>query len=322
MDDAPTPRDLVLSDALHPDIDSESAFRILIEKCCIDVDVWIARFLERDDPHAAKKARVAIRRMTTTLDAFRHILKRRSLASDRSKAKAIFRIIGAVRDADVYLDLRGDVAKTKDRKKAQRLREQAQGKLRKERAVGFAPAFLAKVSDGSIFRDKVRGTVARKRPLRETAAQVLQECWDGCMSYPADLATLSDRRRHDLRKALKNLRYAGEFFSPVWPSPLWPVLRRNLREAQNGLGQLNDLVVARHKDGRVDKDAEAAALACAYGAWSAVRAAPRWWDEAVVELHGIGASATAIETASNLCATITEQGKDSRRSATVRSGQF
>lgn len=308
MDDAPTPRALVLSDALAPDIDTESAFRILIERCCIDVDVWIARFLERDDPQGAKKARVAIRRLTTTLDAFRHILKRKSLATDRSKAKAIFRIIGEVRDADVYLDLRGGVATTKDRKKAQRLRDQTRGKLRKERAVGFAPALMAKVSDGSLFRDKVRGTVARKRPLRETAAEVLQECWDGCMSYPADLATLSDRRRHDLRKALKSLRYAGEFFSPVWPSPLWPVLRGNLRGAQDGLGQLNDLVVARHKDGRVDKDAEAAALACASDAWLALRAAPRWWDEAAVQPHGIGASATVMETSSNLCATVTEQG--------------
>ena len=265
----------------------------------MDVDVWIARFLERDDPQGAHKSRVAIRRLTTTLDAFRHILRRKSFAIEHAGAKMIFRTLAEVREADVYLDLRADMAGAKDRKKVQRLRDQTRRTLRKARVVAFTSALMAKVADGSLFRDKKRGMAARKRPLRETAADALQECWNGCMSYPADLATLSDRRRHDLRKALKGLRYAGEFFAPVWPSPDWPVLRRHLREAQDGLGHLNDLAGARQRDGRADRDSEAAALARASAAWSALRAAPRWWDDA---------GAIVMETSPNLCTAVTEQG--------------
>ena len=278
MDDDHPSHDLDVPKALGPDLDTESAFRLLVAKCCAEVDVQIARFLESDDPGGAHKSRVALRRLTTTLDAFRGILKRKLFDAERAKAKAIFREIGKVREADVYLDLRGPMAKPKDRIKAQRLRTKVRQKLRKGRMVGFAPTLMGRVANGSILRAKESGLALRRRPLRETASAALQECWDDCMGYPAELAKLSDVQRHNLRKALKGLRYAGEFFAPLWPSSLWPDLLEHLRAVQDELGHMNDLAVARQKDGKADADAEATALARAGKAWAALRAAPCWWD--------------------------------------------
>lgn len=278
MDDELSPRDPATAEVIAPDLDTESAFRLLVARCCAEVDRQIAQFLEQDHPEGAHKARVALRRLTTTLDAFRHILKRKGYAAERARAKAIFREIGKVREADVYLDLRGDAARSKDRQKAGRLRAEVRQTLRRHRFVGFTPALLNRIADGTIFRTKERGMAARRRPLRETAAAALEECWADCMAYPADLAQLSEVKRHDLRKALKGLRYAGEFFAPLWPSPLWPVLRGHLRDVQDELGQMNDLAAARQRDGQEDRRAEAEALDRATRAWEALRAAPRWWE--------------------------------------------
>ena len=195
MDDEPTPRDPATAEVIAPDLDTESAFRLLVARCCAEVDRQIAQFLEQDHPEGAHKARVALRRLTTTLDAFRHILKRKGYAAERARAKAIFREIGKVREADVYLDLRGEAARSKDRQKAGRLRAEVRQTLRRHRFVGFTPALLNRIADGTIFRTKERGMAARRRPLRETAAAALEECWADCMAYPADLAQLSEHRQ-------------------------------------------------------------------------------------------------------------------------------
>lgn len=278
MDDETTYRDMSAPAAILPGMDTESAFRLLVEQCCAEVDFQIAQFLERDDPSGAHKSRVALRRLTTTLDAFEGILKRKGYAAERAKAKVIFREIGKVREADVYLELRGEDASAKARAKARVLREKVRSTLRKDRMVGFTPALLAKVLDGSLFRAKTKGMAARQRPLRQTAADALDFCWTDCLSFSPELEKLSEERRHDLRKSLKSLRYAGEFFAPVWQSPDWPDLRGLLRDVQDELGHMNDLALARQRDGLSDKRAEADALLRAQAAWTALRAAPRWWD--------------------------------------------
>lgn len=279
MDNETIPNDPAAATMIAPHLGTESAFRLLVSRCCAEVDHQIAQFLEQDHPESAHKARVALRRLTTTLDAFRHILKRKGYAAERARAKAIFREIGKVREADVYLELRGEAAKSKERQKAIRLRGEVRHTLRRNRFVGFTPALLNCISDGTIFRAKERGMAARRRPLRETAVAALEECWADCMVYPADLAQMSEVKRHDLRKSLKGLRYAGEFFAPLWPTSLWPEMRNRLRDVQDELGRMNDLAAARRKDGLDDRQAEADALVRATRAWEDLRAAPRWWEE-------------------------------------------
>lgn len=264
-------------------MDTESAFRFLIGRCCADVDLHIALFLEHDDPSGAHKSRVALRRLTTTLDAFRQILKRRIYATQRITAKAIFRELGKVREADVYLDLRGEDASAKARTKANTLRDEVRRKLRKRKWVGFAPALLRMSLDGSLYRSKTDGLKARARPVAVTAAEALDACWSGCMVFPADLSALSDVARHELRKSVKGLRYTAEFFAPVWQNPDWPLLRDRLRDLQDRLGHLNDLALARKKDGQTDAEAAESTLAHASAAWAALRDGGRWWGMASVE---------------------------------------
>ena len=58
------------------------------------------------------------------------------------------------------------------------------------------------------------------------------------------LEKLSDEQRHRLRKDLKILRYAIEFFSPILPTDQTKAFVKQLRLLQDRFGYLNDVVLA------------------------------------------------------------------------------
>jgi CHAD domain-containing protein len=57
--------------------------------------------------------------------------------------------------------------------------------------------------------------------------------------------TLDDAALHALRKRIKRQRYAVEFFAPLLPARAAARHRRALAAAQQSLGRINDLAVAR-----------------------------------------------------------------------------
>lgn len=56
--------------------------------------------------------------------------------------------------------------------------------------------------------------------------------------------TLDDVQRHRARKRLKRLRYAAESLSALWPEKAWTEYVLRLRQAQEALGQLQDVAAA------------------------------------------------------------------------------
>ena len=57
---------------------------------------------------------------------------------------------------------------------------------------------------------------------------------------------LSARERHQLRIALKKLRYTAEFFRSLYQKKREKAYFRALAQLQNSLGRMNDIVVADH----------------------------------------------------------------------------
>ncbi len=105
------------------------------------------------------------------------------------------------------------------------------------------------------------------------------------------LAGLGDRRRHKVRIAAKKLRYAGDFFASLYPSP--KARRRHerflapLQTMQDNLGRLNDLVVGSQTLARLGIDAtlphagkraRAALAHRAAAAYDTLTGARRFWD--------------------------------------------
>ena len=75
----------------------------------------------------------------------------------------------------------------------------------------------------------------RRRLLRWQA----QVCEDA-----AGFAELDMDGRHQLRKRLKRLRYGLEFYGQLWPARRRPTTLKPLQQAQQVLGELNDLALA------------------------------------------------------------------------------
>jgi CHAD domain-containing protein len=247
------------------------------------MDAALAIFLDSDDAAGPHKARVALRRLTTALDAFHPILRRKGSARLRAQAKRIFRLLGRVRDSDVHLDQAGDKAGVRARLARNRqLRDEVRARLRKDRAVAFPNELRRAVQPGGdLYRRSPSAQMRRAAPVLHLAAHLLDSAWDRCLSHGPSVRTISEPARHDLRKDLKTLRYLAEFFSDHLPALQDGRFRADFRTMQDALGMLNDHAVALQIDGRKGEgplpSRIAAALDQAEKVWSRLSATvPPW----------------------------------------------
>ncbi|WP_395543766.1 CHAD domain-containing protein [Neotabrizicola sp. sgz301269] len=277
-----------------PDQRSDHAFTALLHETAGEIDRQLAVFLGSEAESGPHKTRVALRRLTTALQAFAPILKRQAAAKARAEAKRIFRSLGEVRDADVYLAGRrgsGDGAGPDSdlARETAELRLRVRERLRMDKAVAFAPALLRDLAEGLILKTGKPGLAARARPVAALAGKALDAAWEAGLAHGPNLAKLDEEARHEFRKDMKTLRYTAEFFEPFWPEEVWGGFHAALQELQDSLGLLNDLAVARQKSGIRGKGGktkrtkaelskeEALALEDACTLWRRLQAAGPFW---------------------------------------------
>jgi len=83
-------------------------------------------------------------------------------------------------------------------------------------------------------------------PIRRLARRVLRKRHDAALKLGRDFRRLSAEQRHQLRIALKKLRYTADFFGSLFPKKHAKPYFRALAQMQNCLGHMNDVVVAEH----------------------------------------------------------------------------
>lgn len=270
--------------ALEPGLDCETAFRRIALRTAAETDAGLALFFGSEGHAGPHKSRVALRRLTAALDGFEPVLRRKVRQGLRAEAKRIFRKLGEQRDSDVYLAGLGAARQSKAAlARNAALRERLRDDLRARKAVAFAPRLQSLAESGEIFRRGAGALALRQGPADDLAAEALEIAWQDCLAHGADLAAMKDEVRHDLRKAVKDLRYLSEFFAPLWPGvDAAPVLAR-MAALQDALGTLTDLRAAEVlRKGRADAAARqnaARALKDAGQMWQALCAEPVWWPE-------------------------------------------
>jgi triphosphatase len=89
-----------------------------------------------------------------------------------------------------------------------------------------------------------RGEAWLERPVRDFAAHVLRKRQRKALKLGQRFDELSAKERHQVRIALKKLRYATEFFAALFPKKRAKRYLAALKELQDGLGHLNDVAVA------------------------------------------------------------------------------
>jgi CHAD domain len=87
-------------------------------------------------------------------------------------------------------------------------------------------------------------THALEKPIIEHARKVLRKAWKKSAKLGQNLDRLNAEQRHEMRKALKNLRYQTEFFTPLFERRDTRRFIEQLKTLQDVFGYVNDVRMA------------------------------------------------------------------------------
>ncbi|HET9020195.1 MAG TPA: CHAD domain-containing protein, partial [Acetobacteraceae bacterium] len=214
-----------------------------------------------DGTEPVHQMRVALRRLRSAMALFRRAVDCPQLAALKPELKEIGQRLGPARDWDVFAD--GTGRAVLDAFPEERAVARLQEAVARKRADSYAalaaylrgPGFrtlgirLAWVAAARPWEDLPPAdeaqAAARARPLADFAARALARRMAHVQQPDGgDPAHLPAEALHALRIQAKRLRYAAEFFAPLYPPR--PVRRfvRRVSVLQDRLGQLNDGTVA------------------------------------------------------------------------------
>lgn len=258
---------------------------------------------------------VALRRLRSLLAMLRRAFPADAVDASRAEAKRIADAFGEARDWRVFSDMVADGLgrRTPGVRGLSALIALADARAEAGRAAG-ARALEARATTRFVLALQIyiatRGwrnaaSEAELRALGEPAvgfaADVLERSFRRVKKRARGFAALTPEARHDVRIALKRLRYAVDFFGPLF-EPAAEVFAGKAGALQDILGAANDAAVASQRVASVNADDDPA-LAFAAGAvvgwcercgvldekslrrgWKALRQAKRFWrDERVGE---------------------------------------
>lgn len=206
------------------------------------------RIVDTDDPSGPHQARVALRRFRTGLSAFRKVLGPAGVSLNDA-ARQIGGVVGALRDLDVLIDETlatfataypqehgfATLAKTlHDR------RERTRADVRAYMAGPHATAFVFHAAEVSA---RLAEETGRKKTLPGHAAKVMDKRLRAVAEYGERIETLTIDERHEMRKALKKLRYSADMLGMVYGDEALGYVRV-IKPLQKVLGALNDAAAA------------------------------------------------------------------------------
>jgi CHAD domain-containing protein len=218
----------------------------------------VAQLIERDpgvrlgeDPEDVHQARVATRRMRSSLRTFRNILDRDWTKSLRDQLRALGRDLGAVRDTEVLSDrLRDHVERlsSEDRHVAksmlERLHERWNAARRELQETLRSP-------DYTVLLDRLVDAAREPAllpeadgPADEVLSPLVRQPWKHLRSTVEELdADPPDEALHQIRIRAKHCRYAAEAVTPVVGRQA-KAFARAMEDLQDVLGEHQDAVVA------------------------------------------------------------------------------
>ena len=232
------------------------AFATLCAAALAQIAANAAGVADGKDPEYLHQLRVGTRRLRSAMRAFRPLLKRKRAAAAEQPFKDMMQTFGAARDWDVFSQTLAEARAGVPLLALARRRRGAARRAARE-LVGSARFQLAQLALLRwLHADPWRSDAARAEPLTRFARRSLDRLHARLLKRARKIDWRDAARRHEVRIALKRLRYACDFFAPCFPhQAVWPLLGA-LSALQDTLGELNDLAVARLLlDALVPKDA-------------------------------------------------------------------
>jgi inorganic triphosphatase YgiF len=251
--------------------------------------------LETDDPEGPHQLRVGLRRLRSALRAFRPLIDTPTLQEMDKHAQALARIVGELRDADVFInDIYAPVAdQAGDHKGLRALKDTLQHHRNCKRGVvrmALEGLHWSHLQLHLVLCPQTIAACARlDEPVDGFSHKAIDQAWKKTAKNGKRLDSLSSEARHKMRKRLKNLRYMAEFFAPLYPACRVKPFVKRLKRLQNAFGCINDVVTARQIEdiasARCHYDGDIQSAAGYVLGWHASRAPLQWvevqddWDK-------------------------------------------
>jgi inorganic triphosphatase YgiF len=244
--------------ALDSQTSVEEALRRIVRNC---VQQWCANeaaALDGGDPEGVHQLRVGIRRLRSAFSVFGPLLDPDERAKLSSEAKRIINSFGPARDWDVFSTelLAPIVAARPGDPHLERLLEAARLERRRgyeavRAEIGSHPytRFMLELrlwveASGWRERPTAEGAFWLDQPIDAFAEKLLSKRHRKARKLGRGFAHLRAAQRHEVRIALKKLRYACEFFEDLFPTKDSKPYLASLKQMQDTLGHLNDVAVA------------------------------------------------------------------------------
>lgn len=243
--------------------------------------------LATDEPEGAHQIRVGLRRLRTALRAFRPLTGEAGQIL-AEQAGDLARIVGRQRDADVLLDeicapLAREAGEAGGFAALQDVLARHRAAMREEaRQALDGPVWRGFALELALWPMGLPQDPALEAPLGAFASEALARAWKKAARCARSMKTLDVAERHELRKALKKLRYTAEFFEGLFPQARVKPFMKRLRRLQDDFGYLNDAANAAQLVAlvRAEEGADPAAFEAAgyVLGWHTARAEACWRD--------------------------------------------
>ena len=246
--------------------------------------------LETEDPAAAHQLRIGLRRLRSALRAFRPLCDTPAVGELEEHARALSRTVGELRDADVLIEeiyapvagmLKSDADAGVPQLRQALLAHRARARERVRSALVGQPWSVLQLYL-ALWPRTIESAEGLSGPVGKFARATLKRRWKKVADCGNRLDDLTVEERHEMRKALKTLRYTAEFFTSLYPEPRLRRFVQQIRSLQEVFGYLTDVVAAERltaicRDGCSDSP-QAQRVAGYVLGWHNAQAANAWPD--------------------------------------------
>ena len=252
--------------SLSKDATAAEAMATVVRSCLRQIEANADGVRVGDDPEWVHQMRVGVRRLRSALALLRRAVPPDTLQPLESELRWLASVLGRVRDLDVFaLDTLPAIASASQRIDASadalaapidvlgnRVRSQSAQARRQARAAIDSPRFAQLVlAVGRLASAPLLGVSSRNTGRRDAAtacAHVRARPPEATPSQAAPRGTVAGRttsaKRHETRIQAKKMRYAAEFFAPLFSAKRVRAYRKSLATLQQVLGAANDAAVA------------------------------------------------------------------------------
>ncbi|MBN9673376.1 CYTH and CHAD domain-containing protein [Roseibium aggregatum] len=295
-----------------PGTSVELAFRDVLRSCLVQIAENRIAVLASEAPEGPHQLRVGLRRLRSAFRLFRPILNPVTLLPLDAMARTVANEAGAMRDLDVLVEeiVAPLVEKAPESVSFDALLENlnaSRGKdtrttltdhLKSAEVNGFLVDLAAYTEcRGWLDPGNFDQTALLAKPIEAHSSEALTKQWKKVLKYGKRLEELTIPERHEMRKAMKKMRYGIEFFGSLYPQDTVKPFLKRMKKLQDIFGYLNDVAMAEQLPSKCRIEGEKALPTAqaigfvigwheaqaqtmwhhAKGYWEATRETPKFW---------------------------------------------